>query len=64
MSVLTDSEGDGLVDMAAGLMKRYQEAGVLEPKLLYVDKDCCSRKLQTTFGDWTVLVRLDIWHFM
>ena len=64
MSVLTDSEGDSLVDMAAGFMKRYQEAGVLEPKLLYVDRDCCSRKLQTTFGDWTVLVRLDIWHFM
>ena len=64
MSVLTDSEGDGLVDMAAGLMKRYQEAGVLEPKLLYVDRDCCSRKLQTTFRDWTVLVRLDICHFM
>ena len=64
MSVLTDSEGDGLTEMAAGLMKRYSQAKVPPPKLLYVDRDCCSRKLETMFSEWTVLVQLDIWHLM
>ena len=64
MSVLTDSEGDGLAAMTEGLVQRYSQAKVPPPKLLYVDRDCCSRKLQAMFGDWTVLVRLDIWHFM
>ena len=40
MSVLTASEGVGLQPMAAGLMKRYLDAGVPPPKVLYVDCDC------------------------
>ena len=42
MSVLTAAEGDGLVDMAAGLMRRYREAGKAPLKVLYVDRDCCT----------------------
>ena len=40
MNVLTASEGVGLQPMAAGLMKRYLNAGVPPPKVLYVDCDC------------------------
>ena len=44
MSVLTCSEGsEGLSRMAAGLMRRYQLAGVPPPQLMYVDRDCCHR---------------------
>ncbi|CAL8358269.1 unnamed protein product [Merluccius merluccius] len=39
VSVLTAAEGDGLSNMAAGLMRRYREAA---PKVLYVDWDCCA----------------------
>ncbi|XP_056461292.1 uncharacterized protein LOC130401508 [Gadus chalcogrammus] len=42
MSVLTATEGGGLLPMAAGLMRRYRDAGVAQPRLLYVDRDCCS----------------------
>ena len=41
-SVLTDSKGDGLQDMLAGLIKRYKDAGVPPPKALYVDRGFCS----------------------
>ena len=41
-SVLTDSEGDGLGDMVTDLVERYRNSDVLPPKLLYVDRDCCS----------------------
>ena len=41
MSVLTAAEGDGLANMAAGLMRRYREAGKASLKVLYVDRDCC-----------------------
>ncbi|RVE68755.1 hypothetical protein OJAV_G00094820 [Oryzias javanicus] len=55
--------------MAAGLMKRYRDAGEAPPKLMYVDRDCCSRHGQSMvknlFSEWEELeVRLDIWHFM
>ncbi len=65
VSVVTDSEGDGLGDMIAGLMKRYKDAEVPPPKVLYVDRDCCSYKLKNKFNDWgEMAIRLDIWHFM
>ncbi|CAM4570339.1 unnamed protein product [Leuciscus chuanchicus] len=69
MSVLTDTEGAGLLSMAAGLMRWYRDAGVEPPQLLYVDRDCCSShrgsKTADMFGKWDKLVvRLDIWHLM
>ena len=66
--VLTASEGVGLAPMAEGLTKRYSDAGVSPPKLLYVDRDCCqgrAGKVKDLFKHWPDLViRLDIWHFM
>lgn len=55
--------------MIHGLMKRYQQAGVDPPAVLYVDCGCCvelgETKLKSRFSDWPdLLVRLDIWHFM
>ncbi|XP_074506424.1 uncharacterized protein LOC141776613 [Sebastes fasciatus] len=70
MSVLTCSESsEGLSRMAAGLMRRYQLAGVPPPQLIYVDRDCCSRdgvsKTAALFPEWgQLVVRLDIWHLM
>ena len=69
MSVLTAHEGDGLLPMAAGLMRRYREAGVPPPKLLYVSRDCCSgtgrSRAAAMFHEWEELVvRLDVWHLM
>ena len=64
-SVLTDSEGDGLGNMVTGLVERYRNSNVPPPKLLYVDRDCCSTKLKSHFHEWSNLViRLDVWHFM
>ena len=68
MCVLTASEGVGLKPMAEGLMKRYTDAGVSPPKLLYVDRDCCEGgavKVKDLFSQWVNLpIGLDIWHFM
>nr|XP_055076380.1 uncharacterized protein LOC129455637 [Misgurnus anguillicaudatus] len=69
VSVLTAAEGHGLHPMAAGLMKRYREAGEAAPKVMYVDRDCCSlhgkSQVKVMFSEWDELeVRLDIWHFM
>ena len=69
MSVLTAHEGAGLLPMAAGLMGRYDDAGVPPPKLLYVDRDCCSgtgrSRAAAMFHKWEELVvRLDVWHLM
>lgn len=69
ISVLTAQEGAGLDSMAAGLMKRYHQAGVEPPVALYVDCGCCTEsgetKLKTRFSRWPDLtIRLDIWHFM
>jgi hypothetical protein len=65
-SVLTASEGIGLGPMAAGLIKRYHDAGVPPPEVLYVDRDCCgAEKTKNLFTIWEdLIVRLDIWHFM
>ncbi|XP_058490578.1 uncharacterized protein LOC131462991 [Solea solea] len=41
MSVLTASEGWGLMKMAEGLVRRYKDAEVPPPEILYVDRDCC-----------------------
>ena len=64
--VLTVNEGIGLDNMANGLMRRYSEAGVAPPEVLYVDRDCCSAsKTKDLFSLWEKLVaRLDIWYFM
>lgn len=68
MSVLTSAEGCGLIEMASGLMKRYADAGVSPPKVLYVDRGCCGREytsLRKLFKQWPeMLIRLDIWHCM
>ena len=68
MNVLTASEGVGLQPMAAGLMKRYLDAGVPPPKVLYVDCDCCGGgvvKTKDLFFQWSEMVKsLNIWHFM
>ncbi|KAL0165246.1 hypothetical protein M9458_040999 [Cirrhinus mrigala] len=54
VSVLTAAEGHGLDPMAAGLMKRYRDAGEAAPKVI-----------QHGQSRWIELeVRLDIWHFM
>lgn len=59
ISVLTAQEGPGLDLMVADLMKRYSQAAVAPPVLLYVDCGCCVEqgvsKLQTRFGEWTDL---------
>ena len=64
--MLTVNEGSGLDNMGNGLMRRYSEAGVTPPEVLYVDRDCCSAtKTKDLFSLWEKLVvRLDIWHFM
>lgn len=65
VSVLTAKEGAGLSRMAAGLVKRYSDASIDPPSLLYVDRDCCSGKSKALFPDWDkLLIRLDIYHFM
>ncbi|KAJ8289329.1 hypothetical protein GJAV_G00000020 [Gymnothorax javanicus] len=55
--------------MAAGLMRRYKDAGKAPPQVLYVDRDCCATagqcKVAAMFGEWDQLVvRLDVWHLM
>lgn len=71
ISVLTAQEGAGLDLMADGLVRRYQQAGVDPPAVLYVDCGCCTvagpdeTKLKARFSGWPdLIVRLDIWHFM
>ena len=65
MSVLTDSEGDGLDNMAEGLMSRYKRANIPPPRVMYVDRDCCSTNIRRQFGRFgNMLIKLDVWHFM
>ncbi|XP_047191158.1 uncharacterized protein LOC124850755 [Scophthalmus maximus] len=70
ISVLTAQEGPALDIMVADLIRRYSNAGVTPPQLLYVDCDCCLEgrgptKLQQRFGGWPdLVVKLDIYHFM
>ena len=68
-SVLTVSEGaQSLQALADGLVKRYQKAGQPTPVLMYTDRDCCCdtgpSKYEKLFAQWTLQIRLDIWHFM
>jgi len=68
--VVTSAESnEGLNIMAEGLMKRYTDANVLPPLILYTDNKCCSMDGSSTFCDlfhqWSdLIVRLDIFHFM
>ncbi|XP_058509620.1 uncharacterized protein LOC131475475 [Solea solea] len=69
VSVLTAAEGDGLANMAAGLMRRYREAGKAPPKVMYVDRDCCAAvgtsSVHNMYHEWhELVVRLDVWHLM
>ncbi|XP_048576244.1 uncharacterized protein LOC125557577 [Nematostella vectensis] len=67
ISVLTATEGQGLQQMANGLMRRYSEANEPPPEVMYVDRDCCGQNYKTKemFSLWDeMVVRLDIWHFM
>lgn len=70
ISVLTAQEGPGLDVMVADLVRRYSQAGMPPPELLYVDTGCCMEsggqtKLQQRFGGWPdLIIRLDIFHFM
>ena len=68
ISVLTAIEGVGLQPMAAGLMKRYLDASVPPPKVLYVDCDSCGGgavKTKDLFSQWSeMLISLNIWHFV
>ncbi|XP_030196810.1 uncharacterized protein LOC115531596 [Gadus morhua] len=69
VSVLTSAEGEGLTNMAVGLMRRYREAGKAPPRVLYVDRDCCAAVGNSAthgmYNEWQELVvRLDVWHLM
>ncbi|KAG7524491.1 hypothetical protein JOB18_012650 [Solea senegalensis] len=69
VSVLTAAEGDGLANMAAGLMRRYRAAGKAPPKVMYVAQDCCATvgtsSVHHMFHEWhELVVRLDVWHLM
>ncbi|XP_057214898.1 uncharacterized protein LOC130569327 [Triplophysa rosa] len=69
ISVLTAQEGAGLDKMVDGLVKRYQQAGVDPPAVLYVDCGCCTEvgetKLKARFSGWPdLLIRLDVCDFM
>ena len=66
ISVLTSSEGYGLRPMAAGIVRRYQLAGVPPPDIMYADRDCCGEtKVKAMFAAWPdLIIRLDTWHFM
>ena len=70
ISVLTAQEGPGLDRMVSDLIRRYSQAGVAPPLLLYVDCGCCREtdgetKLKARFSGWPdLVVRLDIWHFL
>ncbi|KAG7500103.1 hypothetical protein JOB18_008713 [Solea senegalensis] len=69
VSVLTAAEGDRLANMAAGLMRRYQEAGKAPPKVMYVDQDCCTTvgtsSVHHMFHEWhELVVRLDVGQLM
>ena len=55
--------------MAQGLVQRYEMVSQPPPKVMYVDRDCCSKygdsKVASMFPGWPdMIVLLDIWHFM
>ena len=57
-SVLTAEEGTGLLEMCQGIVKRYKNAEQPEPKVIYVDKDCCNKTgtpaIMNLFSTWKV----------
>ncbi|RXN02785.1 hypothetical protein ROHU_001849 [Labeo rohita] len=62
MMVLTASEGFGLAPMVAGIIKRYKDAAVSPPELLYVNRDCCGGMLASdTFFQAYLLDGLARW---
>ncbi|XP_049334953.1 uncharacterized protein LOC111197182 [Astyanax mexicanus] len=69
-TVLTSHEGTGLVDMASSLMKRYRDAMDPPPRVIYMDRDCCSltgsSSVAKLFHEWedVTIVRLDVWYLM
>ncbi|KAH3848165.1 hypothetical protein DPMN_090522 [Dreissena polymorpha] len=67
MSVLTTGEGHGIDPMLGGIIKRYTDAEMSPPSIVYVDRDCCGttplRQALTKAG-WKTHIRLDVWHFM
>ena len=65
--VLTVAEVDGISDMTAGLVRRYERGRQSPSEVIYVDRDCCSvsgkSKVMDLFPQWKDLhVWLDIWH--
>ena len=68
ISVLTETEGEGLQAMTQGLVKRYHAAQETPPSLVYVDRDCYSgtgiSKVKQMLEPWDIQVCLDVWHFM
>lgn len=70
-SVVTTSESmASLQPLADGLTRKFEQAGVQPPVLLYTDRECCGirqgeSKYRLLFNAWpNLLVRLDIFHFM
>ena len=66
-SVMTTGEGHGLTPMLVGLIKRYTNAQVPSPEIIYVDRDCCGPsplRHVISKSTWNTKIRLDIWHFM
>ena len=64
---MTTGEGKALEPLIRGITKRYEDAEVTPPEILYVDSQCCGNSpISGTFKSaWPNLhVRLDIWHFM
>ena len=69
VSVLKSSEAAAaLQPMADGLIRRYSLHHQPPPKVLYTDRDCCSKdnnsKYRALFHRWDLCVRLDVWHYM
>ena len=69
VSVLTSSErAAALQPMGDGLIRRYDIHHQSPPKVLYTDRDCCSKDDQSKYGvlfhEWDLCVRLDVWHYM
>ena len=69
MRVLTAAEGTRLMDMAAGIQRRYETAGQSPPTPMYVDRDCCSSTgtsaVAHMFCRWPDLaMRPDVRHFI
>jgi hypothetical protein len=54
MSVITAGEGAGLDAMFCGLQRRYLEARVNPPEVVYLDRDCCGPNyVGKKFPEWS-----------